>query len=279
MKNAMQLKGTIKNMAAKTGIKANALLQNYMLERLLERISASEYKWKFILKGGMLISAMVGLDSRTTMDMDATIKGVNFSKEALLSILEQIINFPVQDDVQFSLKGIEEIREESEYGGYRISLEATYETVVVALKIDISTGDIITPKEVLYSFDLLFENRKIEILAYNLETVLAEKFETIISRGILNTRVRDFYDVYILTTLQEKNINRVDFKSALASTAAKRETLGKINSSLRVLGEIQEDKTIQNIWKAYTKKFDYAGDIPFEDTIEALIKLFKMYNS
>ena len=279
MKNAMQLKGIIKNMATKTGIKANALLQNYMLERLLERISASEYKWKFILKGGMLVSAMVGLDSRTTMDMDATIKGVDFSKETLLSILEQIINFPVQDDVQFSLKGIEEIREESEYGGYRISLEATYETVVVALKIDISTGDIITPKEVLYSFDLLFENRKIEILAYNLETVLAEKFETIISRGILNTRVRDFYDVYILTTLQEKNINRVDFKSALASTAAKRETLGKINSSLRVLGEIQEDKTIQNIWKAYTKKFDYAGDIPFEDTIEALIKLFKMYNS
>ena len=279
MKNAMQLKGIIKNMATKTGIKANALLQNYMMERLLERISASEYKWKFILKGGMLVSAMVGLDSRTTMDMDATIKGVDFSKETLLSILEQIINFPVQDDVQFSLKGIEEIREESEYGGYRISLEATYETVVVALKIDISTGDIITPKEVLYSFDLLFENRKIEILAYNLETVLAEKFETIISRGILNTRVRDFYDVYILTTLQEKNINRFDFKSALASTAAKRETLGKINSSLRVLGEIQEDKTIQNIWKAYTKKFDYAGDIPFEDTIAALIKLFKMYNS
>lgn len=279
MKNAMQLKGIIKNMATKTGIKANALLQNYMMERLLERISASEYKWKFILKGGMLVSAMVGLDSRTTMDMDATIKGVDFSKETLLSILEQIINFPVQDDVQFSLKGIEEIREESEYGGYRISLEATYETVVVALKIDISTGDIITPKEVLYSFDLLFENRKIEILAYNLETVLAEKFETIISRGIINTRVRDFYDVYILTTLQEKNINRFDFKSALASTAAKRETLGKINSSLRVLGEIQEDKTIQNIWKAYTKKFDYAGDIPFEDTIAALIKLFEMYNS
>lgn len=279
MKNAMQLKGIIKNMAAKTGIKANALLQNYMLERLLERISASEYKWKFILKGGMLVSAIVGLDSRTTMDMDATIKGVDFSKETLLSILEQIINFPVQDDVQFSLKGIEEIREESEYGGYRISLEATYETVVVALKIDISTGDIITPKEVLYSFDLLFENRKIEILAYNLETVLAEKFETIISRGIINTRARDFYDVYILTTLQEKNINRFDFKSALASTAAKRETLGKINSSLRVLGEIQEDKTIQNIWKAYTMKFDYAGDIPFEDTIAALIKLFEMYNS
>lgn len=279
MKNAMQLKGIIKNMAAKTGIKANALLQNYMLERLLERISVSEYKWKFILKGGMLISAMVGLDSRTTMDMDATIKGIDFSKEALLSILEQIIIVPVQDDVRFTLKGIEEIREESDYGGYRISLDATYETVVVPLKIDISTGDMITPKEVLYSFDLLFEDRKIEILAYNLETVLAEKFETIISRGILNTRARDFYDVYILTTLQEKNINKADIKNALAATAAKRGSLGKVDSTLGIINEIQNDKTLQNIWKAYTKKFDYAEDIPFEDTIAALKKLFEMYNS
>lgn len=275
MKNAMQLKGIIKNMAAKTGIKANALLQNYMLERLLERISISEYKWKFILKGGMLISAMVGLDSRTTMDMDATIKGIDFSKEALLSILEHIIKIPVQDDVRFNLKGIEEIREESEYGGYRISLDATYETVVVPLKIDISTGDMITPKEVLYSFDLLFEDRKIEILAYNLETVLAEKFETIISRGTLNTRARDFYDVYILTTLQEKNINKVDFKNALAATATKRESLGKIDNSSSILKEIKEDKALQGIWEAYAKKFDYAGDIPFEDTIAALVKLFE----
>src|SRR5665647_143960 len=130
----------------------------------------------------LLISAMVGLDSRTTMDMDATIKSIDFSKDIMLSIFEQIIKVPVQDDVKFNLKGIEKIREEAEYGGYRISLDATYETVIVPLKIDVSTGDVITPKEVLYSFDLLFEDRKIEILAYNLETVLAEKFETIISR-------------------------------------------------------------------------------------------------
>ncbi|MEA1939140.1 MAG: nucleotidyl transferase AbiEii/AbiGii toxin family protein [Candidatus Caldatribacteriota bacterium] len=278
MKNAMQLKGIIKNMAAKTGIKANALLQNYMLERLLERISVSEFKWKFILKGGMLISAIVGLDSRTTMDMDATIKGVDFSKENLLSIFEQILKVQVPDDVKFILKGIEEIREGSEYGGYRISIEVVYETVVVPLKIDISTGDIITPKEVLYSFDLLFEDRNIEILAYNLETVLAEKFETIISRGILNTRARDFYDIYILTTLQKKNINKADFKKALTSTATKRETLEKINDSLSIIEEIKEDKTIQDIWKAYTKRFIYANDIEFEDSIAALIKLFEMYS-
>lgn len=249
-----------------------------MLERLLERISVSEYKWKFILKGGMLISAIVGLDSRTTMDMDVTIKGVDFSKENLLSIFERILKVPIPDDVKFILKGIEEIREGSENGGYRISIEVVYETVVVPLKIDISTGDIITPKEVLYSFDLLFEDRNIEILAYNLETVLAEKFETIISRGILNTRARDFYDIYILTTLQEKNINKADFKKALTSTATKRETLEKINDSLSIIEEIKEDKTIQDIWKAYTKRFIYANDIEFEDSIAALIKLFETYS-
>jgi len=278
LKNAMQLKGIIKNMAAKTGIKANALLQNYMLERLLERIFVSEYKWMFILKGGMLISAIVGLDSRTTMDMDVTIKGEDFSKENLLSIFERILKVPIPDDVKFILKGIEEIREESEYGGYRISIEIAYETVVVPLKIDVSTGDIITPKEVLYSFDLLFEDRNIEILAYNLETVLAGKFETIISRGILNTRARDFYDIYILTTLQEKNINKNDFKNALTSTATKRETLEKINDSLSIIEEIKEDKTIQGIWKAYTKRFVSANDIAFEESIAALIKLFEMYS-
>lgn len=274
----MQLKGIIKNMAAKTGIKANALLQNYMLERLLERIFISEYKWKFILKGGMLISAIVGLDSRTTMDMDVIIKGEDFSKENLLSIFERIFKIPIPDNVKFVLKGIEEIREESEYGGYRISIEIAYENVVVPIKIDVSTGDIITPKEVLYSFDLLFEDRNIEILAYNLETVLAEKFETIISRGIFNTRARDFYDIYILITLQEKNINKDDFKNALTSTATKRETLEKINDSFSIIEEIKGDKIIQGIWKAYTKRFVYANDIAFEDSIAPLIKLFEMYS-
>jgi predicted nucleotidyltransferase component of viral defense system len=250
-----------------------------MLERLLERISVSEYKWKFVLKGGMLISAMVGLDSRTTMDMDATIKGIDFSKEALLSIIDHIIDVPVQDDVSFSLKGIEEIREASEYGGYRVSLDATYETIVVSLKIDISTGDTITPKEVLYSFDLLFENRKIEILAYNIETVLAEKFETIISRGIINTRARDFYDIYILPTLQKENINWNDFKKALATTATNRMTIYKIDNSLSILEEIKENKAMQEIWKDYTKKFDYAEGILFENIITAMVKLFEIYNS
>lgn len=274
----MQLKGIIKNMAVKTGVKANALLQNYMLERLLERISVSQYKWKFILKGGMLISAMVGLDSRTTMDMDATIKNVDFSKENLLSIFKEIIDAPVDDDVKFSIKGIEEIRERHDYGGYRISLEAAFQTVIVPLKVDVSTGDIITPKEVVYSFDLLFDDRRIEILAYNLETVLAEKFETIITRGILNTRARDFYDVYILTRLQAKNINKDDFKNALALTAEKRGVIDKVDNFPNIIEEIRSNKDMQNIWEAYTRKFDYANDISFDETIQSLIELYNMYS-
>ena len=273
----MQLKGIIKNMAAKTGVKANALLQNYMLERLLERISSSEYKYKFILKGGMLISAMVGLDSRTTLDMDATIRGVNFSKENLINVFQEIIDTPVDDDVKFNIKGIEEILEEHDYGGFRISLEAIFETIIVPLKVDISTGDIITPKEVIYSFDLLFSDRHIEILAYNLETVLAEKFETIISRGVLNTRARDFYDVYILTRLQAHNISKNDFKNALALTAKKRGVVDKIAHSKSIIEEIKLDIAMQNIWKAYTKKFEYAKDISFDDTIQALVELDNMY--
>lgn len=274
----MQLKAFIKNMSAKTGIKANALLQSYMLERLLERISVSKYKWNFILKGGMLISNMVGLNSRTTMDMDATIKGIDFSKEVLLLIIEHIVNIPVKDGISFSMKGIEEIRESSEYGGYRVSLDAIYETIIVSLKIDISTGDTITPKEVLYGFNLLFESGKIEILAYNLETVLAEKFETIISRGIINTRARDFYDVYILTTLQRENINKIDFKKALTSTATKRETLHNIKNSLSILEEIKKSRAISDIWQDYTKKFNYAEGILFEDINTTMLNLFEMYN-
>ncbi|MBA1334796.1 MAG: hypothetical protein HPY66_0416 [Firmicutes bacterium] len=276
MKNAMQLKGIIKNMASKTGVRANVILQNYMLERLLERISVSQYKWKFILKGGMLISAMVGLDSRTTMDMDATIKNADFSKENLLFIFQEIIDAPVDDDVKFSINGIEKIREGHDYGGYRISLEAAFQTVIVPLKVDVSAGDIITPKEAVYSFKLMFDDRRIEILAYNLETVLAEKFETIIARGILNTRARDFYDVYILTRLQAKNINKDDFKNALALTAGKRGSIDKVDNSPSIIEEIRLNEDMQRIWKAYTRKFDYAKDISFDETIQALIELYDM---
>ena len=276
MKSAMQLKAMIKNLTIRTGIKANALLQNYMLERLLERISVSEYKWNFILKGGMLISAMIGLGSRTTMDMDTTIKGIEFSKENLIAIFEKIIAIQINDDTQFILKGIEEIREEDEYGGYRISLEAIFDNIVVPIKVDLSTGDVITPKEIDFNFNLMFEDRKIDISAYNLETILAEKYETIISRGILNTRARDFYDVYILTNLYWEDFSNGGFKRALNSTASKRGTAEKMRKSISVIEELRLDNNIKKIWGVYSNKFNYAKGIIFEDTLDSMDKLSEL---
>ena len=198
MKNAMQLKAYVKNLAKEKKISAQIVLQNYMLERLLERISVSEYRDNFILKGGFLLAAMVGLDTRATMDMDATIKGLSVTKEKISQMFIDICKIHIDDDISFEFSGIDDIREVDEYSGFRVSLSGNYTPMAVPLKIDITTGDKITPREMVYTFNLMFEERSINVLAYTLETILAEKLETIISRGDQNTRPRDFYDVYIL---------------------------------------------------------------------------------
>ena len=193
-RNAMSLKAIINNIAKENNVLAQSVLQTYMLERLLERISISKYKNNFILKGGMLISAMLGIDSRTTMDMDTTIKGFKLTEENISKIINEICNISIDDDVSFEVKKIELIREDDDYGGYRVTFEAKYmDAMPVIMKIDIATGDKITYKEIKYSFDLMIEDRKIEIWSYNIETIIAEKFESIIKRGILGTRVRDLY--------------------------------------------------------------------------------------
>ena len=219
MNNAMQLKAIIKSMAKDKHISAQLVLQNFMLERLLERISISEYKQNFILKGGFLIAAMVGLDTRATMDMDATIKGRPVTEESVKQMFLDICAIDIHDDINFEFKKIGEIREGDEYTGYRVSLSANYSPMAVPLKLDITTGDKITPKEIEYKFKLMLEDRQISILAYNLETIMAEKLETIISRGDQNTRPRDYYDVYILTKLQYKNIEIKLLRAALTATS------------------------------------------------------------
>ena len=224
IRTARQLKDLIRNLAKKKSADAQILMRNYMMERFLERISLSEYRDNFILKGGMLVSAMVGLDARSTMDLDATIKGINVNVEEVENLIACIITVPIEDGVKFHLKSISEIMEEAEYPGIRVSMSATFDGVVTPLKIDISTGDAITPKEVQYSFKLMLEERFIDIWAYNLETVLAEKLETIITRATTNTRMRDFYDIYILEQLYGKTLNPDVFQAALQATAQKRET-------------------------------------------------------
>jgi len=242
-----------------------------MLERLLERISVSEYRDSFILKGGMLIAAMVGMDTRTTMDMDATIKGMTLTQSEVSLFIENILRVPIDDGVSFTLRGIEEIREEADYPGYRASIEAILDKTRQTLKVDITTGDFVTPGEIVYSFRLMFEDRIIKILAYNLETVLAEKFETIITRGITATRMRDFYDIHILTTTQ--SFDPDIFKAALKKTVEKRGTTEQMSDIEGVIQTVGNSAIMIDLWRRYQKKFTYAADVSWEMAVDALNKL------
>ena len=221
-KNPMQLKAFIKKKAAEKNISAQLVMQNYMLERLLERISLSSYKHNFILKGGFLISAIVGLDTRATMDLDTTIKGFTLTHEVIRSIFKEICAIQIDDDVQFEVVGVSDIREGDDYPGIRVALKANYPPISVPLTVDVTTGDIITPREVEYTFSLLFDDRTISILAYNLETVLAEKLETVLSRNIANTRPRDYYDVHILYALRGAECDKATLRRALERTTRQR---------------------------------------------------------
>ena len=248
-------------------------MQNYMLERLLERISLSEYKPNFILKGGFLISAIVGLDTRATMDLDTTIKGYDLTIENLKQIFESICSINVDDDVTFEIYNVSEIREGDEYPGYRVHLKALYSPLAVPLTVDVTTGDKITPREIEYTFKLLFDDKTISIMAYNLETVLAEKLETVISRGQANTRPRDFYDIHILYSLRGNECDINILRQALEQTAAKRGSVGALRDYKDIIKSVSESETMQKFWNKYRQDFSYAADITFETVCDAIIKI------
>lgn len=275
---ARQLKDLIRNLSKKKSADAQILMRNYMMERFLERISLSEYKNQFILKGGMLVAAMVGLDARATMDLDATIKGANVSVEDVKMIISQIISISLNDGVSFRIKRISEIMEEADYPGVRVSMETKFDGVITPLKIDISTGDIITPREIKYNFNLMLENRTIEVWAYNLETVLAEKLETVISRNVTNTRMRDFYDIYILQKLYGEQLSKDVLRDALVATAKKRETLEQIETEDidEVFDEIQSSSVMENLWKAYQRNYSYSADIPWHIIMKSIRTLYEI---
>lgn len=275
---ARQLKDLIRNLSKKKSADAQILMRNYMMERFLERISLSEYKNQFILKGGMLVAAMVGLDARATMDLDATIKGTNVSVEDVEMIISQIISIPLDDGVSFRIKRISEIMEEADYPGVRVSMETKFDGVITPLKIDISTGDIITPREIKYNFNLMLEDRTIEVWAYNLETVLAEKLETVISRNVTNTRMRDFYDIYILQKLYGEQLSKDVLWDALVATTKKRETLEQIETEDidEVFDEIQSSSVMENLWKAYQRNYSYAADIPWHTIMKSIRTLYEI---
>lgn len=269
MSKAMSLKAKIRNIAKQKNIPAQVILQNYMFERLMVRLSASEYKEKFVLKGGMLVAAIVGLDNRATMDMDTTLKNLPLTPEAIRSALESVCSIGYDDGVSFELGKISPIREDDIYGGYRVMLTARFDTMITPLSIDVSTGDVITPHAVLYSFSEIFEDEKsYNLWAYNIETVMAEKVETILRRGVFNTRPRDFYDAYILSTTQK--FDRTLFADALKATAAHRGTEQQIADVPAILNNIEESPELKTMWDKYRKQFAYAADIEYGQIIAVL---------
>lgn len=276
IKTARQLKDLIRNLSREKSADAQLLMRNYMMERFLERISLSEYRDKFILKGGMLVAAMVGLDARSTMDLDATVKGANVNVEDIENLISAIVSVTIDDGVKFQLKSISEIMDEAEYPGIRVSMTTTFDGVVTPLKIDISTGDAITPREVRYSFKLMLEDRSIDIWAYNLETVLAEKLETIITRTTTNTRMRDFYDLHILSQLHGQSIVPADLRAALIATARKRGTEKYLADAPAAFDEVEADPNMEKLWRAYQKKFSYAADLSWHTVMESIRSLYEL---
>ena len=234
----------------------------------LERLSKSKYKDKIILKGGILIAALVGIDNRATMDIDATVKNYPINIESLTKAINEICSIVINDNVSFTFSGIESIRDDDAYGGYRVSIISEYDKITTPIQIDITTGDAITPKEVLYVFKMIFEEDSFGVWAYNIETVLAEKVETILRRGELNTRPRDFYDVYILTKTQ--SFEHMVFVKALRSTATHRETTHIFNNIHSILEDISSSETLKSKWIKYTKDYRYAGEITYENIIDSL---------
>lgn len=276
MRNAMQLKAVIKNISKDKHISAQLVMQNFMLERLLERISVSKYRQNFILKGGFLIAAMVGLDTRATMDMDATIKGWPVNEESIKNMFLDICKIDLQDDVTFEFKKIGEIREGDDYTGYRVSLSANYPPMAVPLKLDITTGDKITPREIEYRFKLLLEDREISILAYNLETVMAEKLETVVSRGDQNTRPRDYYDIYILAKMQYKNIETEYLRAALDATSKKRGSSEILKEYKNIIDIVRNSDVMIKQWRTYQRDFEYATDISFDEVCDAVVRMMDL---
>lgn len=272
---AMSLKAKIRKYAKDNNIAAQVVLQNYMFERFLERLSLSLYKEKFVVKGGMLISAIVGLDTRTTMDLDTTIRNLTLSEDNIRRILEEIFVIDLKDDVDFKITSIDAIRKVDIYGGYCVKINAILGTITTPLSIDISVGDIITPEPIYYELGGMFDDELIiGLCGYNIETVLAEKVETILSRGIFTTRPRDFYDVYILSTTQK--YDKEVFLLALKATSEHRESQDKIKNIDEIIEEIDGSDSLKNQWTKYQGKFVYAKNISYEDTIIALKSIFNI---
>lgn len=270
--NSMQLKEKLKNISKEKNIDYNTLLRFYMYERFLERLSKSKYRDNFILKGGFYLSALFGLENRTTMDIDTAFRNADFSEETIVKIMNEIVSIEVDDNAKLSFLRIEQIREDDEYGGFRVTIQVEYENMKQSFHIDIATGDPITPKEIRYKYLSLLGEYYIDLFAYNMETVLAEKIETILSRVELNGRMKDFYDIYLIYTKDWDNINKTNFNKALLKTFAKREYLG---NPFETIDLIRDSEVLRKRWKDYQINYEYAKGIGYDDILDCIVKIME----
>jgi len=275
IKNATSLKAKIKAIAKDKDISAQVVLQNYFFECFLDRLVKSEYRDNFILKGGLLIATMAGLNARSTMDIDATIRSMVLDEDQIRTVISTICSMPTDDYVSFELSRVSFIRADDEYGGYRVSLNAIFEKINAPLSVDITTGDIITPKPVKRKIESFFDSTKhFELWAYNVETILAEKIETILRRSVLNTRPRDFYDVYLIVKTQK--FNKSVFRQALSATSKHRGSFDRIKNIDEILYAVEENSIMKKYWDKYKKEYTYAKDIEFTDTIQAIRRVMNI---
>lgn len=270
IKNRDSLKAKASNLSKKTNIPNKYLIQNFMFEALLKRISKSKYKNKFVIKGGLLLSSIFGVNLRSTMDLDTTIKGLPLNKSTITKVITEIINIDLKDNITFEIENIKDIREEELYSGFEVNLKADFDGLKTNLMIDITTGDIITYKEVKFKYNTLFDNETINIMTYNYETIIAEKFETIISRNIDNTRMKDYYDLYMFVNLKWNDINKETLRKAIINTSKNRETISYIENANDYINLIEDDSRLKLLWNSYQNNYEYAKGIEFVDTINAI---------
>lgn len=270
IKNKDSLKAKVSNLASSTNIPNKYLIQSFMFEALLKRISVSKYKDKFIIKGGLLLSSIFGVNLRSTMDLDTTIKGLPLDRTTITKVVNEIISIDLKDNIKLEIENIKDIREEELYSGFNVNLKAEFDGLRTNLMIDITTGDVITYKEVQFEYKTLFDNEIVNIMTYNYETIIAEKFEAIVSRNIDNTRMKDYYDLYMFVNLKWNDIDKTILRKAIFNTSKKRETLNYIEEADKYIELINEDSKLKSLWKNYQNNYVYAKDISFENTIAAI---------
>ena len=264
------LKGRIRNIANSKNLRPQEVLQMFFFERFLERLSKSKYKFNFVIKGGLLISSIIGIDNRTTMDMDTTIKGVPLQEEVIRNIVSEIINVKVDDGIDFEITDISHIREDHEYENFRVHLIADFDKIKNDMKIDITRGDAITSKEIEYLYPCMFQDESLRVLAYPLETILAEKYESVIKRNISTTRMRDFYDLYNLYNLRKEDIDFDILKQAIISTANRRGSFSLMKQAMEIIKDIKEDDYLKELWKVYLADNLYVGDLNFSEPVKVV---------